>query len=281
MADLSPFADRLNDVEINNNAPVTSTLMRRLGQNINFLLDLLNITDGSNTPSGGGFTEYTTAGAHSFVVDPGLNRIYYVLVGGGGGGGKGGGATGGNGGGGGGYLDGYSVFTVGETININIGTGGLGSTGGPVSAGSNGGDSTLSSIAHNLTAIGGRGGAGSGATRATGGWLGTWIANPSNGEVISGTNSGGINTLSAGSGAIINTMGANTKYNNGGQRGSSSTQSGGGGGASYGPGGTGGAGPSGAPSNGSYGGGGGGSSAGSNGGNGGTGVCRIFIPLTT
>ncbi len=52
MADLPSVTDRLNDVEVAANAPLTETLMRRFGSNINFLLDFLGIADGSTTPSG-------------------------------------------------------------------------------------------------------------------------------------------------------------------------------------------------------------------------------------
>lgn len=52
MADLSPLADRMNDVEISPNAPLTETLLRRVGSNINYLLDFLGVTDGSTSPGG-------------------------------------------------------------------------------------------------------------------------------------------------------------------------------------------------------------------------------------
>ena len=46
MADLISQANRLNDVEINNNAPVSSQTMRRVGSDINYLLDYLGIDNG-------------------------------------------------------------------------------------------------------------------------------------------------------------------------------------------------------------------------------------------
>jgi len=52
MADLPTVADRLNDTEITANAPLTETLMRRIGSNINFLLDFLGVSDGATAPSG-------------------------------------------------------------------------------------------------------------------------------------------------------------------------------------------------------------------------------------
>lgn len=53
MANLTSIAQRLNDVEINNNAPVSSQTNRRIGSSINYLLDLLNITDGTSGGSSG------------------------------------------------------------------------------------------------------------------------------------------------------------------------------------------------------------------------------------
>lgn len=52
MADLPIIADRLNDTEISGNAPVTETLMRRIGSNINYLLDFLGVPDGSTSATG-------------------------------------------------------------------------------------------------------------------------------------------------------------------------------------------------------------------------------------
>lgn len=52
MADLSPFADRMEDTEIGANKPLTQTLFNKFGQNINFLLDFLGVTDGATSPSG-------------------------------------------------------------------------------------------------------------------------------------------------------------------------------------------------------------------------------------
>lgn len=53
MADLPNFADRVNDVEVSANAPITESLHRKYGSNINFLLDFLGISDGETSPSGG------------------------------------------------------------------------------------------------------------------------------------------------------------------------------------------------------------------------------------
>ena len=47
MADLVSIAQRLNDVEINNNAPVSSQTFRRVGSDINYLLDYLGVTNGA------------------------------------------------------------------------------------------------------------------------------------------------------------------------------------------------------------------------------------------
>lgn len=47
MANLTSIAQRLNDVEINNNAPVSSQTQRRVGSDINYLLDYLGIINGA------------------------------------------------------------------------------------------------------------------------------------------------------------------------------------------------------------------------------------------
>lgn len=60
MANLPTIGQRLNDVEINNNKPVASQVFRRIGSNINFLLDFLSITDGSSSPGGGAFNQFSS-----------------------------------------------------------------------------------------------------------------------------------------------------------------------------------------------------------------------------
>lgn len=52
MADLTPFADRMEDTEVGANKPLTETLFTKFGKNINFLLDFLGVADGETTPSG-------------------------------------------------------------------------------------------------------------------------------------------------------------------------------------------------------------------------------------
>lgn len=52
MALLPNLAGRLNNIEISSGAPVTETLLRRFGSNINLLLDFLGITDGSSVATG-------------------------------------------------------------------------------------------------------------------------------------------------------------------------------------------------------------------------------------
>lgn len=66
MANLPTVGQRLNDVEINNNKPVTSQLFRRIGSNINYLLDFLSITDGSLTPGGGTFNQFSSPQSLSY-----------------------------------------------------------------------------------------------------------------------------------------------------------------------------------------------------------------------
>lgn len=52
MADLPSIANRINDIEVAANAPITETLKRREGSSNNFLLDFLGIADGSTTAAG-------------------------------------------------------------------------------------------------------------------------------------------------------------------------------------------------------------------------------------
>lgn len=69
MADLSSQANRLNDVEINNNKPVSSGVFRRIGSNINYLLDYLGVSNGATTagPSSG-VNVFTPAQAISYSL---------------------------------------------------------------------------------------------------------------------------------------------------------------------------------------------------------------------
>lgn len=52
MANLPSIAQRINDIEVAANAPLTESLMRKKGSDINLLLDFLGITDGSTSATG-------------------------------------------------------------------------------------------------------------------------------------------------------------------------------------------------------------------------------------
>ena len=52
MANLPTLADRLEDLEVGANKPLTESLFRKFGSNINFLLDFLGVSDGETSPSG-------------------------------------------------------------------------------------------------------------------------------------------------------------------------------------------------------------------------------------
>lgn len=52
MALLPNLAKRLNDIEISSSAPITESLMRKFGSNVNLLLDFLGINDDSSTATG-------------------------------------------------------------------------------------------------------------------------------------------------------------------------------------------------------------------------------------
>ena len=52
LANLLPIANRMNDIEISNDAILSTTLNRRYGQNINYFMDLFGVADGDTTPTG-------------------------------------------------------------------------------------------------------------------------------------------------------------------------------------------------------------------------------------
>ena len=52
MANLPTVANRLNDIEISSNGPQTESLWRRVGSNVNFLLDFLGVVNGETDPTG-------------------------------------------------------------------------------------------------------------------------------------------------------------------------------------------------------------------------------------
>ncbi len=52
MADLPTIADRINDIEVSANAPLSESVNRRYGSNINFILDFLGVSDGETSPTG-------------------------------------------------------------------------------------------------------------------------------------------------------------------------------------------------------------------------------------
>jgi len=52
MADLPSIAQRINDIQVAANAPITESTQRTLGSDINFLLDFLGITNGETSTSG-------------------------------------------------------------------------------------------------------------------------------------------------------------------------------------------------------------------------------------
>lgn len=52
MADLPTLADRIEDTEVNANKPMTESLWRKFGSNVNFLLDFLGVSDGETSPGG-------------------------------------------------------------------------------------------------------------------------------------------------------------------------------------------------------------------------------------
>lgn len=88
MADLVSIAQRLNDVEINNNAPVSSQTFRRVGSDINYLLDLVGANNGDTNPTGplGTILRDVATVTYSYTVlnSPiGVDTTIFTFVGGG------------------------------------------------------------------------------------------------------------------------------------------------------------------------------------------------------
>ncbi len=114
---------------------------------------------------------FNRTGAVVWTPPAGVTRVDYLVVGGGGEGGTGGYSVPeyypGGGGGGGGVLNGTG-FPVSGAQTVIVGAGGSG-TSGPVPSGADGGSSVFGTSAHNITALGGGGGAGWGTAGRAGG----------------------------------------------------------------------------------------------------------------
>ena len=160
MADIISNADKMNDLEIGDDSPITADLMTKFGANVNYLLDRAAL----------GVTTFSASGNYNTLENQ--SRVYLEQVGGGGGG-AGGGGGGGVGGasGGGGSGGGAScifkgvVLVSGNTVYaITIGAGGAGGAGGGAGAnganGSNGGDTLFGSLVKSIGGYGGTLGAG-------------------------------------------------------------------------------------------------------------------------
>lgn len=101
MADLPTAAQRVNDIEVSANAVLSESVNRKYGSNINFLLDFLNVPDGSTDPSAIGnigdfFNAINIVSAHTMSLElsyggtggpvavgtyasvPFLNRVFYA-----------------------------------------------------------------------------------------------------------------------------------------------------------------------------------------------------------
>lgn len=88
MANLTSIAQRLNDVEINNNAPVSSQTQRRVASSVNFLLDLVGAVDSATSTTGALGTILTPTQSISFSkafgpADIGIDVPLFTYQGGG------------------------------------------------------------------------------------------------------------------------------------------------------------------------------------------------------
>lgn len=77
MANLPNQANRLNDIEVSASAPLTETLFRRLGSNINYILDFLGVSNGATSTAGalGAFVS-----ALSLVENHNMNLLYTSIT---------------------------------------------------------------------------------------------------------------------------------------------------------------------------------------------------------
>ena len=76
MADLPSQANRMNDIEITANAAATESVFRRIGSNLNFLLDFLGVSNGSTSASGilSDFTSaLSTVEGHTIALQANIN----------------------------------------------------------------------------------------------------------------------------------------------------------------------------------------------------------------
>lgn len=143
MADLASVIDKINDVEVSADAPLSEALLEKLGANINGLID-----------RGLKFDEFTANG--SWLAPEGVTEILLIGCGGGGGGGgcAGGSRPGGQGGGGAPLS--VRRFTVipNNIYAVVVGAGGAGGVGA-----ANGQDGFPSTFGGSIVMQGGYGGA--------------------------------------------------------------------------------------------------------------------------
>lgn len=155
MSDIISAIDKMNDVEIAGDAPLTEALLEKIGANINGLID-----------EGFVITEFNIDGTLTIPTGVGVNLVGFMLIGAGGGAGAGAGT--GRGGGGGGGCSGevkvaFFPCSDGDVFTIDVGTAGVGGTSAQ-QAGTAGGRTTVRrTTPSNLGyawAHGGNGGAG-------------------------------------------------------------------------------------------------------------------------
>jgi len=180
---------------------------------------------GDNTwAAAGGFSNMVAITSTNSAYSIPAAKIKVTVIGGGGGGGGAGCSFGAGGGGGGAAIQIFSGLTVGNTLNITVGTGGAGGSAGG-GAGVSGNTSSVASGTQTISTVsatGGSGGGGGGSGAGVNGGVGSGgILNirggAGTGNASSGPGVGGSTILGGGAGGLAGTGGAYGGGGSGGQ----------------------------------------------------------------
>jgi hypothetical protein len=227
MADLPNTSVKINDIQVSSDSPVTESLLKQIGGDINYLLDGYTRTITS--------TAFTASG--SFTVPTGVTRVILFGCGGGGGGGYGDSGFVDGGGGSGAPLSSLILTVVpAAVITVTIGSGGAA---GNNSDGGRGGTTSFGSLnfyggygGKRTTGLPGLGLGAHGGAANEAGWDSVHYVGGTNGGFGGAGGAGPFGNGANGTGGAGNSGGANTGA--GGSGGREATSSlGGAGGSGY------------------------------------------------